>query len=81
MFSLVVAGTGDDFEVNKPGLKQIHHLTLVNRRIMPNEIENLFTSSDIIVLPYIEASQSGVIAYALGFGKPCVATRCFWLRT
>ena len=75
MFSLVVAGTGDDFEVNEAGLKQIHHLTLVNRRIMPNEIENLFTSSDIIVLPYIEASQSGVIAYALGFGKPCVATR------
>jgi glycosyltransferase involved in cell wall biosynthesis len=75
IFSLLVAGKGDDFQINEAGLKQIRQVTLINRRIMPNEIDNLFAASDIVVLPYIEASQSGVIAYALGFGKPCIASR------
>jgi glycosyltransferase involved in cell wall biosynthesis len=74
-FSLVVAGKGDDFQPNEARLKQIKQLTIINRRILPDEIDDLFATSDIIVLPYIEASQSGVIAYALGFGKPCVASR------
>jgi glycosyltransferase involved in cell wall biosynthesis len=74
-FSLVVAGKGDDFEANKALLKNIKQLTIVNRHILPMEINDLFSQADIIVLPYIEASQSGVTAYALGFGKPCVASR------
>ncbi|HSB93406.1 MAG TPA: glycosyltransferase family 4 protein [Flavitalea sp.] len=74
-FSLVVAGKGDDFAANETALKKINQVTIINRRIHPDEIDKLFEAADIVVLPYIEASQSGVIAYALAFGKPCVASR------
>ncbi|MDQ9169714.1 glycosyltransferase family 4 protein [Oxalobacteraceae bacterium R-40] len=73
-FLLVIAGQGEDLEANMPLLEKIEKKQVINRRIGPDEIEILFKQTDVVVLPYIEASQSGVAAYALGFGKPCVAT-------
>jgi glycosyltransferase involved in cell wall biosynthesis len=73
-FTLVIAGQGDDFAANEALLQQIACKEIVHRRIAPDEIDRLFENADIVVLPYIEASQSGVAAYAMGFGKPCVAT-------
>lgn len=44
------------------------------RWIQDNEVEQFFSRSDIAVLPYTEASQSGVIPLANSFGKPAIAT-------
>lgn len=74
-FTLVIAGHGDDFTPYRPLLGHIRSKHILNRYIDPAEIDALFLNSDVIALPYVEASQSGVAAYALGFGKPCVATR------
>jgi glycosyltransferase involved in cell wall biosynthesis len=38
-------------------------------------VEQLFRWADVIVLPYIEASQSGVLQVATAFAIPPVATR------
>lgn len=39
-----------------------------------DKIPGILDSFDVLVLPYIEASQSGVIAYALARGLPIVVT-------
>ena len=38
------------------------------------EVEKFFAASDIVVLPYETATQSGVIQAAYGFNKPVLAT-------
>jgi glycosyltransferase involved in cell wall biosynthesis len=49
-------------------------VTLVNRWIAEPEIPGVLAEADILVAPYVEASQSGVIAAALAAGLPVVAT-------
>lgn len=42
---------------------------------IPNvEVEKFFVACDIVVLPYISATQSGIIQIAYGFNKPIIAT-------
>lgn len=45
------------------------------RRQSEADVKNLFEWADILVLPYIEASQSGVLHIAQSFGTPVIATR------
>jgi glycosyltransferase involved in cell wall biosynthesis len=47
---------------------------IVPRFITDPEIPALFERADLVVLPYREADQSGVLYTALAFGKPIVAT-------
>ncbi len=70
----VIAGSGR-FEpyrqlIREPGVFEIH-----NRFIPNSEVPRLFRRAAIVVLPYVEASQSGVIPIAYDYGKPVVATR------
>jgi len=71
---LVVAGSGKV----QPYAELLRELgdsvELRNYWIAEQEIATLFTACDIAVLPYIEASQSGVAASAYGAGRPVVAT-------
>lgn len=39
-----------------------------------NEIEKYFAATDLVVLPYIDATQSGIVQIAYGFEKPVVVT-------
>jgi glycosyltransferase involved in cell wall biosynthesis len=47
---------------------------VVNRWIEHEEIGPILAEYDVLVLPYVEASQSGVAAAAQGVGIPIVAT-------
>jgi glycosyltransferase involved in cell wall biosynthesis len=47
---------------------------VINRWLEPNEIAAAFDSNDIVVLPYVEASQSGIVAMAHGRGLPVIVT-------
>jgi glycosyltransferase involved in cell wall biosynthesis len=47
---------------------------IVPRFITDPEIPALFERADLVVLPYREADQSGVLYTALAFGKPIVAS-------
>ena len=71
---IVIAGSGENFEkyermfVNKDRF-------VVHNKFIPHEmVANLFQSASIVVLPYVEASQSGIIPLAYAFSKPVVAT-------
>jgi glycosyltransferase involved in cell wall biosynthesis len=52
-----------------------------DRFIDDDETAQVFLNADLTVLPYLEASSSGVLAIALTFGIPAVVTDCGELGT
>lgn len=71
---VVIAGRGDDpanmtDRMGDPAKYDIRH-----RFIPDREVAQLFLDADVVVLPYVEASQSGVLHIAGTFGKPVIAT-------
>ena len=42
--------------------------------IPDKEVEKFFAACDVVVLPYISATQSGIVQIAYGFDKPVIAT-------
>jgi glycosyltransferase involved in cell wall biosynthesis len=55
-------------------LRNIPGVEVENRWVAEDEIGNLLAWSDAVVLPYREASQSGVAALAVGAGRWVIAT-------
>lgn len=55
--------------------KKAANVIVHDRRIPFEEVENYFAACDIVALPYLEGTTSGVLKLALAFGKPVVATR------
>lgn len=43
--------------------------------IPDQEVEKFFAASDVVVLPYESATQSGIVQIAYGFEKPVIATK------
>lgn len=72
---LVIAGRGHDLPAYRERIRNTPRCQLVDRFIPSEEVAQLFTQCSIVVLPYIEATQSGVLATAIAFGKPAVVTR------
>jgi glycosyltransferase involved in cell wall biosynthesis len=74
---LVVAGEAweDKYSVkmakNSPYATKI---TVIDRYLEDREISLLFSASDLLVIPYTRASQSGVAHIAMSFGIPIVAS-------
>lgn len=72
---LSIVGNGDirDYEclMKKCELNLETHIGWID----DSDIEYYFADVDFVVLPYIQASQSGVISLAYSFGKPVIATR------
>jgi glycosyltransferase involved in cell wall biosynthesis len=50
------------------------HLEIINDFIPLEQVAKLFQRSTISVLPYIEASQSGVANLSYGMGTPVIAS-------
>lgn len=51
------------------------NVLLHDQRIAYEDVENYFSACDLVALPYLEGTTSGVLKLALAFGKPVVATR------
>ena len=73
---LVIAGKGQLTEEEKELLDEIEkdRVILINRFITDGEMIALFERAWTVVLPYIEASQSGVLSMAYYFSKPVIVT-------
>ncbi len=70
----VIAGRGEDMERYRQMIPSSAHFDIRDRFIPDKEAAQLFLDAAIVVLPYIEASQSGVLAIANAFGKSIVVT-------
>jgi len=70
---LEVWGNGN-IATYQAAIDAIGDVRVENRWIEEAEIPQIFASTDLGVLPYREASQSGVVAKAFAVGMPCVAT-------
>ncbi|NLS07915.1 glycosyltransferase family 4 protein [Rhizobium sp. P32RR-XVIII] len=77
---ITVAGRGDDPWVFQPLMGDAGRYDIRNRFIEDAEVAQLFLDADIVVLPYTEASQSGVLNLAAAFGKPVIVTDVGELR-
>jgi glycosyltransferase involved in cell wall biosynthesis len=72
---IVIAGQGDDFAPYRQLMAHPDKFDVHNRFITTSHRDELFRDASVVVLPYIEATQSGVIPIAYSFAKPVVATR------
>lgn len=71
---LIIAGRGENLEQYFPNGYDEKRYEILNRYIQPGEMASLFQRSTAVILPYIEASQSGVAAIAYGMGTPVIAS-------
>jgi glycosyltransferase involved in cell wall biosynthesis len=70
----VIAGQADALMRTTLGAARAPLFDVRDRFIPDIETAELFTCADLVILPYVEASQSGVLAIAYSFGVPVVAT-------
>lgn len=73
----VVGDFGEDKEgylelIEKEDLAD--NVVTVEGYIPDREVEKYFAATDLVVLPYISATQSGIVQIAYGFEKPVVVT-------
>ncbi|HSJ53622.1 MAG TPA: glycosyltransferase family 4 protein [Anaerolineae bacterium] len=76
---LVVAG--EFWDDPAPYVQQIERLglrervTIVNRYVPDEELGPYLAAADLMVLPYVDATQSAVVPLAFGHGLPVLTTR------
>ncbi len=70
---IIIAGDGN-FEKYKGSIINLNNYEIYNRFILDEEVAELFQRSSIVVLPYTNGSQSGIIPIAYAFKKPVIVT-------
>jgi D-inositol-3-phosphate glycosyltransferase len=77
-FQLLVGG--EFYEDDRPYRELIRELGLADRivlhdRYIPNEeVADFFGAANVVVLPYVSATQSGIIQIAYNFNRPVITT-------
>ena len=68
---LIIAGEG---EMPRCSTSLFEDCLVINRFIQDSEIRKIFECVNVVVLPYISGTQSGVIPLAYSFAKPVICT-------
>lgn len=71
---VIIAGTGSDLARHRQQVTTEASFELLDRYIDKAEIADIFMRADIVVMPYTDATQSGVAAMALNYRCPVIAT-------
>ncbi len=71
----IIAGRGEDLQHYRKWMANPAAFVIHNDWISDEQRSQLFASCSMVVLPYVEASQSGVTPIAYAFEKPVIATR------
>ena len=71
---IVIAGEGEDFDRYRKMIHNSERFEIHNEHVSNERREQLFAKSALVVLPYISATQSGVVPIAYTHSKPVVAT-------
>jgi glycosyltransferase involved in cell wall biosynthesis len=72
--TLTIAGRGRLGKL-KRDIDGVSGINCLNRYLSEGEVADLFSTHGVCVLPYTQATQSGVVAMALGHGVPTIASR------
>lgn len=72
-FNLIIAGAGEDPSL--PYFVSNNNSIVINRFLTDDEMMYLNEISDVVLLPYKTASQSGIIPTSFMFGNPIIATK------
>ena len=70
----VIAGRGEPLERYRAMMRDPSRFTVLDEYVSPERRAELFSRAALVVLPYVEASQSGVVPVAYTFARPVVAT-------
>jgi glycosyltransferase involved in cell wall biosynthesis len=70
----IIAGQGEDLGPYKAMMTHPERFEIYNRFLTDREVAQLFQRAAIVVAPYREASQSGVVAIAYALGRPVIVT-------
>lgn len=71
---------GEFYEDSGPYFELVEKLDLsgcvrfVDRYVGNEEVESYFTASDLVVLPYLTATQSGIAQISIAFDRPMIVT-------
>lgn len=71
---IVIAGRGDDPWAHRDLMGDPTRYETHSGFIEDDDVARLFLDADAVALPYVEASQSGVLNLAAAFGRPVIAT-------
>ena len=71
--TITIAGEGNIRKYEKQ-ISQNSNFRILNKFIPDEEVAELFQKASLVVLPYTQGSQSGVVHIAYAFKKPVVAT-------
>jgi glycosyltransferase involved in cell wall biosynthesis len=72
---IIIAGKGEgDYRFYEERIHDKNFYEIHNRFIADSEVYKFFRRACVVVLPYVEASQSGIVPMAYAFGKPVVVT-------
>jgi glycosyltransferase involved in cell wall biosynthesis len=71
---IIIAGTGEDFDKYRKMMINKDRFIVYNEFIPDDKVKDLFNTACLIVLPYVDGSQSGIIPQAYAFKKPVVIT-------
>ena len=70
---IIIAGNGNFSDYDRL-ITDRSYFEIHNRFISNREVSVFFRRASVVVLPYLEASQSGVVSLAYAAGKPVVVT-------
>ncbi len=71
---IVIAGTGEEMARYRAMMVNPERFEILNEFIPDDQTSELFRSASVVVLPYVDATQSGVIPMAYHYARPVVAT-------
>jgi len=77
----VIAGNPfGDYKPNYEGIKYPDCLTIIQKHLSNSELVDIILKSKLIVCPYLDASQSGVIMTAVALNRPVLVTEAGGLK-
>lgn len=71
--NVTIAGAGD-FTKYRRIIGKDSSFTVLNRFIPDDEVGELFQKASVVILPYTDGTQTGIISIAGAFKKPVIAT-------
>ncbi len=71
---IIIAGKGEDFQKYYDMMVHKERFVVYNEFISDSKVNELFQRASLIVLPYVDGSQSGIVPQAYAFRKPVVIT-------